>query len=268
MILITKEGAFKIFYYIIACDGTVAEEELEKLDEIGVQLFGDVYSEKRYSLIAECEAKTGSVIYGSEDALDILSEYIDDALKETTENTEDGIPFRLLMWNLLLVAHSDNNYDRTEKRLLNKINRRINLGESILFEMEQYISTVQTIDNELDRLKDSMEPYKFVRPVVDELENRRNTIKQAAIALLDDELLIPAEKISVQDDAIDKAQAAIREKTDPLMKKINEQREKVFSEAKKTAAPAAEEAGKRLGKAFMGFGSKLLGKQSHDNDGD
>ncbi len=264
--LISKESAFMIFYYIIACDGMVSKEETEKLDEIGFELFGDVYTDNRDAMIAECEKKTAEISDDPDETFDILSDYIDEALNNTTEVMEKGIPSRLLIWNLLMVAHSDSNYDQNEKRLLRKINRRVNLGDSVLFEMEQYISTVQTIDAELERLNDSMEPYKLIRPIVDELENRRDIIKQAAVTLISDELLDPVEKLAVKDDVIDKAQAVIKEKTDPMMQKVNEQTGKVLGEVRKIAAPAAAEAGKKLGKAFIGFGSKLMNRNAYDKD--
>lgn len=268
MKLITKESAFKIFYYIIASDGKIAEEETDKLNEIGAQLFGDSYTEVQSELFNECETKTARITDVSEESFDILSELIEEALNSTTDDLPKGIPSRLLVWDLLLIAHSDGDFDRNERRLLRKINRKMGLEDSILYEMEQYIKSVQTIDNELDKLKDSMEPYKFVRPIVDEMENRRNTIKQAAVALIGDEILAPVNKLTVQDDFIDKAQAGIKEKTDPMMKKVNEQAGKVFDGVKKAAAPAAAEAGKKLGKAFLGFGSKLTGKPSSDDNGE
>ncbi len=262
MKLISKESTFKLFYYIIAADNLITYEETEKMNEIGFQIFGDVYPELRDNLISECEAQISTIKADPNESFDILSEYIETALNDTTDDMEQGVPSRMLLWNLLLISHSDGNYDQTEKRLLKKINRRLNFGDSVLFEMEQYIQSVQSIERELNNLKDSMEPYKDVRPIVDELENRRETIKQAVIALIDDELLLPVEKLVVQDDMIDKAQAAIKEKTDPMMKKVNEQAGKVLGEVKKAAAPAATETGKKLGKAFKGLGSKLLAKQS------
>jgi len=267
MILITKESAFKTFYYLITSDGTITKEETEKLNEIGFQLFGSQCTELCDNLISACESKT---LVGNVDPIEafaFLSECVEDALNDTTEDMSKGIPSRLLIWNLLLIAYSDGAFSQNEQRLMRKINRKLNLGDSVLFEMEQYIKTVQSIDGELDKLKDSMEPYKNVRPVVDELENRRDTIRQAALSLIDDEILNPVEKLIVQDDIIDKAQAAIKEKTDPMMKKVNEQTGKVLGDLKKAATPAAAEAGKKLGKAFMGLGSKLMNRSQSESDG-
>lgn len=266
MNLITKVSAFKIFYYITAADGIITDEETEKLNEIGLQLFGEECQSFLHNLIAECEAKTIGVFDDPDESFDILSDCIEEALNETTEELNDGIPSRLLLWNLLLIAHSDGNFARNEQRFIAKINRKLNLGDSILFEMEQYIKTVQTIEIELDKLKDSMEPYKIIRPVVDDLENRRDTIKTAVLTLISDEVLNPVKKLTVQDDVIDKAQAVIKAKTDPMMKKVNEQRDKMFDDVKKAAAPAAAEAGKKLGKAFIGFGSKLMNRNQSDMD--
>ena len=246
MQFITKESAFKIFYYIIFSDGVITPEEIEKLDEIGAQIFEAAYSNVRENLLAECRTKIEVIKYYSEDSFDIISENIENALNETTEDPEKGLPKRLLIWNLLLIAHSDGSFEQNERKLLRKINRRLDIGDSVLFEMEQYISTVLTIEKELEELKKSNE--------------------NAAVALIGDEMLSTVNKLDIPDDIFDKAQAVIKEKTDPMMKKINEQAGKVFEDVKKAAAPAAAEAGKRLGKAFMGFGAKLMGKQSPDNN--
>ena len=100
---------------------------------------------------------------------------------------------------------------------------------------------------------------------MDDLENRLETIKRAVIDLINDEIMIPVEKLTVQDDFIDKTQAAI--KGSAAMKKVNEQKNKIIDDVKKATAPAASEAGKKIGKAFMGFGSKLLNRNSSDSDG-
>ncbi len=266
MKLITKESAFKIFYYFIVSDGKIASEEIEKLEEIGIQLFGDYFSDVRASLVEECKAKISFLGDDQVENFDILSENIVSALNDSTEDMEKGIPARMLIWNLMIIVYSDGEFDQFERRLMRKISRNLNIGDSVLFEMEQYIKTVRTLDGELDKLKDSMDPYKIVRPIVDELENRRDIIKLAAIALINDELNVPVEKLTVQDDVIDKAQAAIKEKTDPMMKKVNEQADRVLSDVKKAAAPVAAEAGKKIGKAFMGFGSKLINRNSSDTE--
>lgn len=266
MQFITKESAFKIFYYIIASDGMIAPEEMGKLDEIGAQIFGDDYLNIRNKLIGECEANIYPITYHPEESFAIISASIEEAFQNTTDDLENGIPKRLLIWNLMLVAHSDSNFDQNERKLLCEIGRKLDINDSILFEMEQYISTVLTIEKELEELKKSNEPYNSIRPIMEELENRRVTIKNAAVALIGDEVLSSVNRLDIQDDIIDKAQAAIKEKTDPMMKKVNEQAGKVFDDVKKAAAPAAAEAGKKLGKAFMGFGAKLMGKQSPDNN--
>lgn len=62
MKLISKNGAFKIFYYLIAADNTITREETEKMDEIGFQIFGDGYPDIRENLITECEAEISTIL--------------------------------------------------------------------------------------------------------------------------------------------------------------------------------------------------------------
>ena len=65
MQFITKESAFKIFYYIIFSDGVITPEEIEKLDEIGAQIFEAAYSNVRENLLAECRTKIEVIKYYS-----------------------------------------------------------------------------------------------------------------------------------------------------------------------------------------------------------
>ena len=120
MILITKESAFKTFYYLIASDGKIASEEMVKLDEIGIQLFGESFQEFREVLISECQRKTASVSGDPDEDFDLIAECVDEALSDTTENVEKGIPSRMMVWNLLLIVHSDGSFDQCEKRLMRK----------------------------------------------------------------------------------------------------------------------------------------------------
>ena len=265
MILIERENAFKIFYLMMAADGTIGSEEKEKLAEIGLDLFGENYQEIEPRMVSECQTIVQEIVADPNEAYDILSDQIDKELDHTTEEIEKGLPSRQLIWNLLLMAYSDGEFAPQERRLLQHIVRRANLEKSVFLEMEQYISTADQVEKELRTLSTSMEPYALVRPVVDELETRLFHIKQAVTALIEDELAISVEKLTVEDDVVDKAQAYVKELTDPMMQKVNEQTGKIFEGVKQAAAPAANEAGRKFGKAFKDLSSKFA-KPSSQND--
>ena len=265
MILIEKESAYKIFYFIMAADGTIGSEEIEKLAEIGLDMFGENCADIDERLISECQTIIQEIAVDPNEIYDILSEQIDRELEHTTEDIEKGLPSRQLIWNALLLAYSDGEFDPMERRLLQHAIRRAGMDNSVYMEMEQYIRTAGQIEKELKIQSASMEPYALVRPVVDELETRLFNIKQAVTALIEDELTVSVEKLTIEDDVVDKAQAYVKDLTDPMMQKVNEQAGKLFDGVKQAATPAANDAAKKFGKAFKDLSSKF-GKPASESD--
>ena len=80
MILIERENAFKIFYLMMAADGTIGSEEKEKLAEIGLDLFGENYQEIEPRMVLECQTIVQEIVADPNEAYDILSDQIDKEL--------------------------------------------------------------------------------------------------------------------------------------------------------------------------------------------
>ena len=58
---INKTSVLKIFYYLMAIDGTVTGEEKTKFDEIGTNFLGDDYSVNKESILEECNTRNHGI---------------------------------------------------------------------------------------------------------------------------------------------------------------------------------------------------------------
>ena len=111
MKLYSARSVLSVFYYLIAIDGEISNDELEKFDEIGKEIDPDNYVSYKECLIEECKRQINS-IKDEEDYYDILLESVDKALM--AKNSEDiNIPSRMLVWNMLVIAFSNGEYHDT-----------------------------------------------------------------------------------------------------------------------------------------------------------
>ena len=185
--VIAKEGALKAFYYLMSVDGVTTFEQ-ERFQEIGIELLGKTFSEANETIIAECE-KAMNAVEADDERYDVIQEGIDQALSEVAKVIEDGVIPRLLVWNMLTLAHSDSDYSENENRLINHVVRMLQIDKSVLAEMKQLISAAHSVQEEKETLENSTRPYAEVRPLIDELEKRQQTIIEAAKYLIADDMV-------------------------------------------------------------------------------
>lgn len=186
--VISKEGALKAFYYLMLIDG-VTEFEKERFQEIGKELLGESFQEIGEVIIEECENDISSVDI-DEVRYDIIQEGIDKSLNEIVSTIEEGVVPRLLVWNMLTLAYSDSDYTENENRLISHVTRVLQIEKSVLVEMKQLISVAHSIQDEKELLENSTKVYSEVRPLIDELEKRQNTIVEAATDLIADDVFL------------------------------------------------------------------------------
>lgn len=107
---------------------------------------------------------------------DVTQDCVEAALLCPVKAEEATISTKLLVWDLLTVAYSDENYNDTERRLLKYIVRKLNLDKATFLEMESSMLTVMAIERELTWIKATDRPYLKVEPVVSELTQRERVI--------------------------------------------------------------------------------------------
>jgi len=263
MVLIDKKSAVRIFYYLMAVDDAIEQEELDKLDEIGLEMDPVYFESYKAALFAECEKAVTAA--DGEELFDIIMEHVDDALLNKAESLDDGIPSRMLVWDMLVMSMADNDYEEIEKRLIAHVTRKCDIQQSIFLEMEQLLKTAIAIDAELDYFNASTLPYSQIKPLVDETEKRKNNITRCVTELIYDEVVVPVEALKVKDDVIDRAKSAYQENVSPLIHKAGEKAGQLFATAKEKSAPAVDNAKKQFGKAFGALKNKMKSVKGEAN---
>ena len=274
-----KKSALKSFYYLIAIDGRIVPEEIKKLDMIGHEIDPEAYADFREELLAECMSKIES-LESTDDYSDIVQELIDAALDET--EITDRISTRLVIWNMLVLAYSDDEYDESEKRLIKHIARLTEVDNSVLLEMEMILKAYGDVLQELEWLEQSERPYTEIRPHVEEIENRKQVLLRNAMELIADEVLapIPEEILKAKKKQEEKEafEGKIKVVTDVVQEKANDISEGAKKVLEDSVKPKAEAAGRKLkedlkkstGKFLNKLGSSLqkLGDSKSDKGGE
>lgn len=254
MVKIERRNAVKAFYYLMAADGEVCGGELERFAEIAGELDGESFADYKDALIEECKAQIARAVTEDE-AYDVVQEGLDEALVGGMSETLDGIPVRLLVWDMLAIAFTDDAYSELERKLILHVVRTLKMDRSVFMEMEQLIKTAASVDKVLAWIKTTDRSYAEVSPVVEELEKRRAVIVGSAKALIEDEVE-ETEIYIARPELLDKAKVRFAEIVDPLAAELGERAKKTADDTKKFVsekiAPAASD--------FIDNAGKLLGK--------
>ena len=134
-------------------------------------------------IVKECQVQLDKVI-DTEDYFDALREGIEDALLYMKTTDDTFITPKLLVWDLLTVAYSDEEYNETERKLIKYIVRKTNIDKAIFLEMESSILTLIDIEKELDWIKTTNKQYLVIEAMVNELKDRRNVIFESVKDLI------------------------------------------------------------------------------------
>lgn len=181
--LISVRNALKITYFFMSADGTIYHGEEEKFDTIGNGLIED-FAEIKEQLIMECQSEMENII-DPEDYYDVIQDCIENALLAGFAHEEPLISSRHLIWNLLAVAYSDEEYHPAERRLLKYIVRKTNTDKAVFLEMESSILTLMAIDKERTWIKTTNRPYLQIEEIVNELTKRQQSILDAVTNLIE-----------------------------------------------------------------------------------
>jgi len=174
IVSISTRNALKIIYYLMTADGQLLPTELEQFDLLGQELSPD-YSSLKESIVKECQAQMDKVI-DAEDYYDVVQEGVEDALLSSVQTEDSFITPKLLIWDLLTIAYSDDSYDETERKLIKFIVRKCDVDRAIFLEMESAIQTTLELEKEQQWLKNTDRPYGVIEAMVNEIEDRKHVI--------------------------------------------------------------------------------------------
>ena len=179
---ISTRNALKVFYYMMAADGELFHGEEEKFDLIGQEISPE-FEKIRADVIAECQQQLDKVI-DSADYYDVLQDGVEDALLSSAKTADSFITPKLLVWDLLTLSYSDEQYDETERRLLKYIVRKLDIDKAVFLEMESSIQTLMDLEKEQQWIKTTEKPYLTIEAMVNEIEDRKHVIFDSVKALI------------------------------------------------------------------------------------
>ena len=179
---ICTKSALKIIYYMMAVDGELSPAEMEKYDLLGQEIAPD-FSERKEGILAECQKQMDKVI-DPEDFYDVIQDGVEDSLISSIKTEDSFITPKLLAWDLLTLAYSDNNYDERERKLLKYIVRKLNIDKAVFLEMESTIQTLIDLEKEEQWIKTTDRPYLTIEAMVNEIEDRKHVIFDSVKALI------------------------------------------------------------------------------------
>ena len=175
-------NALQVFYYVMAADGKISEAEEERFNLIAAQIDPE-FEEHRDYVIKTCKEQLDRVIDDG-DYFDVVQDGVEEALLAQQVFDKDYVPAKLLVWDLLTIAYSDDAYAETERKLLKYIVRKVDISKDVFLEMENTYLTVKDIQNEIEWIKDTDRPYRTIEKTVDELERRKQAIVESVMALI------------------------------------------------------------------------------------
>lgn len=179
---VSTKNALKIIYYLMAADGQVFHSEEEKYDSIGKEIDPE-FADHKEQIIKECQAQLDKVIDPG-DYYDVLQDGIEDALLSSRQTADTFITPKLLVWNLLTVAYSDESYDEAERKLIKYIVRKTDIDKALFLEMESSILTLMDIEKEIAWIKTTNRPYLTIEAMVNELADRKGVIFESVKDLI------------------------------------------------------------------------------------
>ena len=180
--VVSPVNAAKAFYYLMAADGEVKQEEEESFDLIGKEIDPE-FDEHRDYIVTSCKGQLDKII-DSDDYYDVVQDGVEEALLSEQVLDKGVVPARLLVWNLLTIAYSDDEYNDAERRLMKYIVRKADISKDVFLEMESSYLTVQDIEKELAWVKTTDRPYLTIETQVKELERREQAILESVKALI------------------------------------------------------------------------------------
>ncbi len=180
--VLSPQSAMRIIYYMMAADGDIYHNEEDKFDEIGREL-DPSFAEKKEEIVCACKAQMDKVI-DTEDYYDVLQDGVEDALLLSKPKEDSFISPKLLLWDLLTLAYSDNQYDETERKLLKYFVRKTNIDKAVFLELESSFLTLLDIEKEINWIKTTNKPYLTIEAIVNELADRKNVILESVKDLI------------------------------------------------------------------------------------
>ena len=123
-------------------------------------------------------------IIDPEDYYDVLQDGVEDAILSSNVVADTFITPKLLVWDLLTIAYSDESYDERGRKLLKYIVRKLGVDKAVFLEMESSMLTILDIEKEIAWIKTTDQPYLTIEARINELMKRKAVIFESVKDLI------------------------------------------------------------------------------------
>ena len=179
---LSTKSVIAIIYYLMMADGRIQEEEKEKFREIGNELDPNFHLYQSM-IIDQCNKQKDKAI-DPEDEYAVLQDGVEEAIAVGANAKDAVITPKLLVWDLLTIAYSDNQYNEREHQLIKYIVRKLNIDKAVFLEMESSFLTLMDLEKELQWIKTTDRPYLTIESIVNEISDRKTVIFESVKDLI------------------------------------------------------------------------------------
>lgn len=179
---ISTKSALKIVYFLMAADGEIFQSEEEKFNSIGKEIDPE-FANLKENVVMECQASLDKVT-DPDDYYYALEDGVEAALLSSKKTADTFITPKLLVWDLLTVAYSDESYSEVERKLVKFIVRKLNIDKAVFLEMESSLQTLMDLEKELAWIKTTNKPYLTIEAMVNEIADRKSVIFESVKDLI------------------------------------------------------------------------------------
>ena len=138
--VLSTDSALKIIYFMMAADGLVFYSEEEKFDAIGREI-DPSFAGRREEIVRACRKQLEKAAEADSYAA-VIQEGVEASLLASKPGKDSFITPKLLVWDLLTVAFSEESYDEDERDLLTYIVRRTDVDEAVFHELETLVEAL------------------------------------------------------------------------------------------------------------------------------
>lgn len=179
---LTIEGVLQLMYLLMSADEQITDDELAQFHEIGKEI-DQQYEEHKTKLLDDCKNLVADM--EQEDYQDEIRDLAKEVVDASMNVPGGTIPVKLLLWDLMVIAMSDNEFQDSEMGLIRYIAKHIGVSKSLIPEMENSIRAMDAIDHEIQWLKTTdNRPYSIVGPQIEEMERRKKAIMEGIHMLI------------------------------------------------------------------------------------
>lgn len=201
--------ALSVLYYLILVDGQSQEHELQLFEQLGEQFDAAEFKACRETVIADCEKQVAGAADDFEH-YELVTEGVDKTLARKPSSKGPQIPLSMVLWDMLAVAHADRACSAEEERLIKHVVRVNNVDQRLYRQFVYTMNACVAVDAQLEAVKNSSMSYSEAKPIVDELEHRRDVMVAGALDVINDSRMpaVPAVQ-QVQEDIVDQGMRGV-----------------------------------------------------------